>query len=330
MDDYLLGQERVTRSLTTALKADRLAHGVLFIGPTGVGRETAARGVASGLLCERRTNADLPFGCGACRACRRARNGQHPDVHIVMSEAEAVARNLQAPEGRAKPSPEIKIDAIRELTRALAQRPYEGRARVAILIDAHKMNEKAQNALLKALEEPAQDAFLLLLVPGERAVLPTIASRCLRLTFNPLAPTALMAVLRRLQVPDAEVRARSGATSVPDALRQGGMSTPLAERLLTVLTELTASDGGTLDRLDVAEALGKDRLEVDGVLAQVERDLGHRLRRRYGPAPVETPLGGDEEALLHAVARAREHLTMNGAVQLVLEELLLSTPGAPA
>src|SRR3954470_2890443 len=100
MADLLVGQDRVVRALTHALEAGRLAHGMLFSGPPGVGREKAARGLAAGLLCEKRT---IPFGCGECRACRRALSGNHPDVHLLMPEAEAVRRGLATPDGKRKP-----------------------------------------------------------------------------------------------------------------------------------------------------------------------------------------------------------------------------------
>jgi DNA polymerase-3 subunit delta' len=327
----VVGQDRAVAALTAALRTDRLAHGLLFVGPDGVGREKTARSLARGLLCEQRgTSAEvLPFGCGACRACRRVDSGSHPDLHVVMSEAEGVARGLAQPDGKARPSAEIKIDAVRELGQRLLQRPYEGKSSVAIIVDAHRMNEKAQNALLKVLEEPAPTTVLLLLVPGVRAVLPTIASRCLRLMFSPLDEAALLAILRQLQVPDAEVRAaraRLGASSVPAVLEGdvvGDAVGPAVERLLAGLT-LRANAAGLGERLQIAEALGRDRLEVEGVLRGAERHLAASLRLRHGAVPLPGEL--DEVVALEGIARARADLRGNGAVQLVVEKLLCGAP----
>ena len=52
--DVVIGQAQAVHALTQAMKSDRLAHGLLFAGPAGVGKETCARGLARGLLCERR------------------------------------------------------------------------------------------------------------------------------------------------------------------------------------------------------------------------------------------------------------------------------------
>jgi DNA polymerase-3 subunit delta' len=324
----VIGQDRAVASLTGALKADRLAHGLLFVGPDGVGRERTARGLARGLLCDLRgtPNESLPFGCGACRGCRRVESGSHPDLHIIMSEAEAVSRGLGDKDGKARPSAEIKIDAVRELGLRLLRRPYEGRASVAIIVDAHRMNEKAQNALLKVLEEPAPTTVLILIVPGARAVLPTIGSRCLRLAFSPLTEASLATILRRLQVPDADLRAaraREGASSVPAVMDDGeGSLRPAAEQVRGgLLLKQLGQDLG--ERLRVAESLGKDRLEVEAVIQATERSLITSLRARGGaPAPAREL---DEVLALDALAQARKDLRTNGNVQLVIDRLLCGT-----
>ena len=325
VSSLVIGQDRAVASLAGALKADRLAHGLLFVGPDGVGRERTARGLARGLLCDLRAtpNEVTPFGCGACRGCRRVDSGSHPDLHVVMSDAEAVARGLGDKDGKAWPSAEIKIDAVRELGLRLLRRPYEGKASVAIIVDAHRMNDKAQNALLKVLEEPAPTTVLILIVPGARAVLPTIGSRCLRLAFSPLTEPSLAAILRRLQVPDADARAaraREGACSVPAVMDDGdGSLRPAAERLRAgLLLKQLGRDLG--ERLRVAEALGKDRLEVEAVILAAERMLASSMRARGGAPAEGAEL--DEVKALDGLSQARQDLRSNGAVQLVLERLL--------
>jgi DNA polymerase-3 subunit delta' len=317
----VVGQDRVLGALRSALATDRLAHGLLFVGPDGVGREKTARLLARGLLCDRRGTGDdaIPFGCGECRACRRAEAGTHPDLRVVMSEAEAVARGLASPDGKARPSAEIKIDAVRELGLSLLRRPYEGKASIAIIVDAHRMNDKAQNALLKVLEEPAPTTVLILLVPGVRAVLPTIASRCLRLAFAPLDERAVTTILSHLGAQDAVDRARRGDGSVRAALDDGAGGLGAAVDALRHGLWLKQRGEHLGERLQIAESLGKDRLEVEAVLAAVERTLAVALRQRGG---VLVPQALDEVTSLDALAQARADLRKNGAVQLVVERLL--------
>lgn len=337
--ERVIGQDRAVKALSSSMKSDRLAHGLLFSGPVGVGKETCARGLACGLLCELRgtPNEQLPFGCGTCRACRRVDSGAHPDVTVVMSEAEGVARGLQQPEGKARPSPDIKVDAIRAFAQTLQKRPYEGKNRVAIVVDAHRMNTSAQNALLKGLEEPGAATILILLVPNARAVLPTIASRCLRLSFAPLAPAALERILTKKGVVDATARAHGGAWSVPDALAGSSAAGGSAggdddgghlERLLGALAlrqrAAQGGDGDLNERLEAAAALGRDRAEVDALLARCARHLARSLRARHLEGLATSDV--DELSALEGIFAARRDLQMNGAVQLVVERLLLGTP----
>ena len=334
VQNVVVGQDRVVASLTSALTTDRLAHGLLFVGPDGVGREHTARSLARGLLCELRgTPTEVrPFGCGECRACRRAMSGSHPDLHVIMSEAELVARGLEKPDGKARPSPEIKIDAVRDLGQKLLQRPYEAQSRVAIVVDAHKMNEKAQNALLKALEEPAPTTILILLVPGVRAVLPTISSRCLRLAFAPLGEDALRTILHRLEIPDADARAaraQLGLSSVPAVLDDGdGVVGEGVDRLLFGLAQRLRPDS-LGERLELAASLGRDRLELDQLLVAAMRKLAAGLRERGGVDSQDTATSAsavDDVAMLDGLLKARRDLQGNGAAQLVLERLLLANP----
>ena len=314
-NDVVIGQERAVAALRAAVTADRLAHGLLFVGPTGVGRETCARSLACGLLCEKRGTADetLPFGCGSCRACRRVESGTHPDVNVIMSEAEAVARGLGEPEGKARPSVEIKIDAIRVFAQTLQKRPYEGRNRIAIVVDAHKMNVQAQNALLKGLEEPGAQTVLILLVPNARSMLATIASRCLRLTFAPLSPQALHIIESR------RVVGTGPPGPVVNEMNEG------VNRLVAALL-LRQRHAGLLERLESAAALGRDRAEVDALLALTQKRLAKDLRARHLEGLPHSDL--DELSALEGVFRARRELASNGAVQLVIERLLLGAPSS--
>lgn len=326
MQDVVVGQDRAVQALLAAVKSDRLAHGLLFSGPAGVGKETTARALARGLLCEKRGTADeqLPFGCGLCRACRRVEGGTHPDVNVIMSEAEAVARGIAEPEGKARPSPDIKVDAIRAFAQVLQKRPYEGRNRIALVVDAHRMNTQAQNALLKGLEEPGAATVLILLVPNARAVLPTIASRCLRLTFSPLAPQALEQILLKKGVADARARAL-GNSNVVDAVGAGDDDDgePAVQRLLAALA-LRERNEDLSERLEAAAALGRDRAEVDALLGRAEKRLARAMRARLLDGLSDGNL--DEVTALEGVLAARRDLQKNGAVQLVIEKLLLGVP----
>jgi DNA polymerase-3 subunit delta' len=90
-------------------------------------------------------------------------------------------------------------------------KPYEARVRVALIVDAHRMNPAAGNALLKMLEEPPDRTVLILTAPQTADLLPTVVSRCRHLRFKPIARAHLAAMLARVYGFPAEEAALTAA-----------------------------------------------------------------------------------------------------------------------
>jgi DNA polymerase-3 subunit delta' len=101
--------------------------------------------------------------CGACRACRLIASGSHTDLVVI------------SPTGA---SDGIGIDPIRALAAGLALFSVEGGRRIALIERADRMNEEAQNALLKTLEEPPSRTHVILAAAEDSRLMPTIRSRC--------------------------------------------------------------------------------------------------------------------------------------------------------
>jgi DNA polymerase-3 subunit delta' len=116
------------------------------------------------MICE---NPDIA-PCRTCRPCRKVFAGTHPDVIMVEKEAD----------GKGKERRELYVDQIRALIADAYIRPNEAERKVYIVRDAGDMNESAQNAFLKLLEEPPYYAAFLLCVANEASLLPTVRSRC--------------------------------------------------------------------------------------------------------------------------------------------------------
>ena len=158
------------------------SHAYLFHGPPGAGKRTVARAFAGALLAE---------GSPAPQAAReRVARGAHPDLTWVT------------PSGAGEM---LVSDIDHAVVAAAAHTPFESRRRVFVLEDAHTLNDQAANRLLKTLEEPPPFAHLLLLAPSTREVLPTIASRCQQVRFDPL-PSARIEERLREQHPAGEAQ----------------------------------------------------------------------------------------------------------------------------
>ncbi len=148
-------------------------HAYLFHGPPGVGKRTVARAFAAALLAAGSPAPDEVRG--------RAARGAHPDLTWVT------------PSGAG----EMLVGDVEEAVVAAAARtPFESRRRVFVLEDAHTLNDQAANRLLKTLEEPASFAHFILLAPTPRELLPTIASRCQQVRFDPLPAVRIEERLR--------------------------------------------------------------------------------------------------------------------------------------
>ncbi|MBM4277576.1 MAG: DNA polymerase III subunit delta' [Deltaproteobacteria bacterium] len=165
----VMGHERPINLLQRAIAQEKVVHSYLFLGNEGIGKSLVALQFAKALNCLEGEN--NPDGCDRCPSCKKIDHHLHPDVSLIE------------PEGQT-----LKVDQVREMQRALAYRPYEGRRRVFILAAADRMAPNMSNTLLKTLEEPPLHTLIILLANSPKWILPTILSRCRSIRFNPLPP----------------------------------------------------------------------------------------------------------------------------------------------
>ncbi len=132
------GQDRAVAEIGSMIR-DHAPHAVLFVGPESVGKTTLAMDLAAGLLCQAPDPAARP--CRECRGCRMVASGNHPDLHRLAPEGPGGQVRIGSPRD---PEP----GTVRHLISEVALLPVEGGARVAIVEQAHRLNDDAQNALL--------------------------------------------------------------------------------------------------------------------------------------------------------------------------------------
>ena len=177
--NQITGHENVYQRLSQARRNERLTHGLIFSGAEGIGKKSVALHWAQLLLCHtpvsRQDSENGPeVPCGDCGDCKLFRAGNHPDLHMITKQLTKFTKS-----GRDRQALSLSIDIIREFViRPAGNTPARNRAAIFIIDDAHEMQLPAQNALLKTLEEPPEQTYLILVTARHDALLPTIRSRC--------------------------------------------------------------------------------------------------------------------------------------------------------
>ncbi len=180
MPDFsdIYGNKAVIQNLKNAKKYDRVAHCYMLCGEEGLGKRTTAKTFAKSLVCE--AGKDEP--CGKCASCIQVENENHPDVIFVNHEKPTV----------------FGVDDIREgLNKSIVIRPYKSEKKIYILDEAEMLNAQAQNAMLKTIEEPPEYAVILILTANREVFLPTILSRCVELSLQPVSDDEVASYLAK-------------------------------------------------------------------------------------------------------------------------------------
>ncbi len=285
-----------------AVAARMPPQSLLIVGPEGAGKTTLALDLAAGLLCGEDDPTARP--CGRCPSCRKVAHGNHADLHRLAPQGAGRVIRIGA-------ATNAEPGTARWLIRELALAPMEGAVRVAVVEDAGRMNEDAQNALLKTLEEPPPGSCLILCTDTEEAVLPTVRSRCARLRIG--------------RVPDADVAAVLGERGLADAARAAAIARVADGRpgraiaLACAPEAMLARDRIARELLDLANAGPEARLAAARGLIAAADDVESALARAMVTA---VDAGGWSAASTRPVAR-RGPARASGAAAVEAD------PGAP-
>ncbi len=163
-EELKTNQPEIVRILDNSYNRQKLVHAYIFEGEAGTGKFEAALYIASKLLC-REDNKP----CGVCASCLRVLNNTHINVNIV-----------EAIDGT------IKKEQITNLLKESVMKTLEKGSRIHIIKDADKLNQSSANALLKFIEEPFPNHYIILTTQNANKMLNTIVSRCQLLHFKPL------------------------------------------------------------------------------------------------------------------------------------------------
>lgn len=169
----IVGHEKVKTKLEKIITSKSVSHAYLFSGKEGIGKKTLAIEFAKSVMCNSYVKFDY---CNNCESCLNFENGN--DFKIIFS-----TKNV------------IKVDEIREFCSELFLKPTKTMHKVFIIDDAECMNEQAQNALLKVLEEPPLYATIILITSNKEKLLNTIKSRVVEIQFDFLSDDEIKNIL---------------------------------------------------------------------------------------------------------------------------------------
>jgi DNA polymerase-3 subunit gamma/tau len=267
--DQVIEQVHITRTLTNAISADRVAHAILFSGPRGTGKTTVARILAKAMNCK---EGPTPQPCNICRSCNEITAGHAIDVF----EIDGASNN--------------SVDQIRELRENVKYMPAHSPYKIYIIDEVHMLSTAAFNALLKTLEEPPSHVMFMFATTEPHKIPITILSRCQRYDFRRIGlesiSTHMASLCRRegFEMADESLGliAREAGGSMRDALS-------LLDQLMTCAQGLVTHEQvldilGVIDRkviFDLAASILNADIHVVLDLLDDVYDRGHDMKKLY-------------------------------------------------
>ncbi|WP_043969822.1 DNA polymerase III subunit gamma/tau [Acinetobacter sp. NBRC 110496] len=247
----LVGQNHVSRALTSALERGRLHHAYLFTGTRGVGKTTIARILAKCLNCETGVTSTP---CEVCTTCKAVNEGRFID----LIEIDAASRT--------------KVEDTRELLDNVPYAPTQGRFKVYLIDEVHMLSTHSFNALLKTLEEPPEHVKFLFATTDPQKLPITVISRCLQFTLRPLAVDEitehLAAILNKEQIEADQDAIWQIAESAQGSLRDA----------LSLTDQAIAYGQGAVHHQDVKDMLGLiDRTIIYDLILAIHQNQQARV-----------------------------------------------------
>ncbi len=159
----IIGHDKIKKHIWESLEDNKMSHGYLFSGPSGIGKRLLSLEVSKTVFCKNSNTR----ACGECSSCHKFESLNHPDIMLII------------PDGNS-----IKNKQVEDMQTYIKIKPNESDKKIVIIDDADKMTVSAQNRILKTLEEPPSYGMIFLISSKPHALLSTIKSRCQILDFG--------------------------------------------------------------------------------------------------------------------------------------------------
>lgn len=187
MFENIIGNDEIKEELKKTINTKKIANSYIFSGIEGIGKRQLAREFAKNIMCLQ--GGDCKDTCESCKKFEEKSNPNYEEINSNEYKKDI-----------------ITIDQIREkIVNKAYEKPIISNKKVYVINDADKMNEPAQNALLKTLEEPPHYVVIILIVSNDNAILPTIKSRCVIVKFNSLTNDEIKKIIGNVSDEELEI-----------------------------------------------------------------------------------------------------------------------------
>lgn len=251
-----IGNQKSVKLLKKITASGKVGQAYLFAGPEAVGKFTLAKIFSRAVITNQQLITILP-------SIGMSGENEKLPVDLIILEPEVAEKK-----GVVK-TKDISIEKIREAQKSLLLFPHEGKRKVLLVNDAHRLTEEAQSALLKTLEEPNTTSMIILVAAEEQKILPTIKSRCQKIKFNLVSPASIKEYLAEAGKQTAEKLEQMAYLSLgrPGLARkiiENGGEFAARREALEKLRSLPKA--GINQRLKIAEGMSKNAAEAVGIL----------------------------------------------------------------
>lgn len=318
-----VGNENITKHLKEAMKHDKVSHAYIISGEDKSGKTLLAKEFAKALMCL--DNNERP--CGVCKSCIQVDTNNNPDIIWVKHE---------------KPNT-ISVDDVRTQVVNDAQiRPYAGKYKIYIINEAEKLNQQAQNALLKTIEEPPKYVIIILITNNAGLFLPTITSRCVMLEMKPVADDVIKKYLmEKYNIPDYKAKIcisfAQGTVGKAIELAKTDEFDVLKKEALHLVKYIEDMEIGeiidAIKRIEDYKASMSDFIDVlmmwyrDVLMFKVTNDANFVIfsdEIKYIKEQAEKHSYNGIERIIVAMTKAKQRLVANVNFQLTLELMILT------
>lgn len=318
----IVGHEEIIKHFKSSIELDKVGHAYIISGEADSGKKMLARAFAATLQCEK--GGLEP--CHECKSCIKFASGNQPDIITITHEKPGI----------------ISVDEIREqLVDDITTKPYESKYKIYIIPDAELMNQQAQNAILKTIEEPPQYAVILLLTSNLDKILETVRSRCIILTTKPVRERDMLSYLKGMGLSEdkAYFCLDFAQGNLGRAIKLAGNDeyNRVIESVVSVLKKIHEMD---VDDLAVAiKAIQDFKLSIndymdlmimwyrDVLMLKVTSNIDKLLfKSEYSTMKTQAALMSyqDIEDKIHAIEVAKQRISANANFDITIELLLLT------